>query len=279
MTSYAVSSVPTVKFTGKERDAETGLDYLGARYFSSAQGRWTSPDPKQFNSKFLFNPQKWNKYAYTLNNPLTFVDPDGQEEVTVVLRAFIPQNQVLGFAGDNRTFSTDPNASSRSSIAVRVETDPSVRGSANPILGAPDVEIGASHLVDPDPENKGIASGILPTTMTADGPELPTARASYDENGNTVISISQDVKNPFVVLTRGIRSDLTVTVPKGASSASISGTVSGSPSFEANITVGNNSTENVPIQKSSSNSIVFGLQLQETKTVNKQVDLKKKENQ
>ncbi len=33
------------RFTGKERDAETGLDYFGARYMSSAQGRFTSPDP------------------------------------------------------------------------------------------------------------------------------------------------------------------------------------------------------------------------------------------
>jgi RHS repeat-associated protein len=32
-------------FTGKERDAETGLDYFGARYFSGAQGRFTSQDP------------------------------------------------------------------------------------------------------------------------------------------------------------------------------------------------------------------------------------------
>ena len=31
-------------FTGKERDAETGLDYFGARYMSAAQGRFTSPD-------------------------------------------------------------------------------------------------------------------------------------------------------------------------------------------------------------------------------------------
>jgi RHS repeat-associated protein len=38
-----------VKFTGKERDAETGLDYFGARYHSSAQGRFTSPDPISAN--------------------------------------------------------------------------------------------------------------------------------------------------------------------------------------------------------------------------------------
>ena len=35
---------PDVRFSGKERDAETGLDYFGVRYFSSAQGRMTSPD-------------------------------------------------------------------------------------------------------------------------------------------------------------------------------------------------------------------------------------------
>jgi hypothetical protein len=33
-----------MKFTGKERDAESGLDYFGARYMSSAQGRFTTPD-------------------------------------------------------------------------------------------------------------------------------------------------------------------------------------------------------------------------------------------
>jgi RHS repeat-associated protein len=34
-------------FTGKERDAETGLDFFGARYFSGAEGRFTSPDRQQ----------------------------------------------------------------------------------------------------------------------------------------------------------------------------------------------------------------------------------------
>ena len=32
------------QFTGKERDAETGLDFFGARYYSGAQGRFSSPD-------------------------------------------------------------------------------------------------------------------------------------------------------------------------------------------------------------------------------------------
>ena len=65
------------EFTGKERHAETGLDYFGARYFSGAQGRFTSPDAP-FADQFTANPQSWNLYSYTRNNPLKYVDPDGQ---------------------------------------------------------------------------------------------------------------------------------------------------------------------------------------------------------
>ena len=68
----------TSQFTGKERDAETGLDYFGARYMSSAQGRFTSADPKQFPHD-ITDPQSWNKYSYTRNNPLRYTDPDGED--------------------------------------------------------------------------------------------------------------------------------------------------------------------------------------------------------
>ncbi len=71
--------VTSLKFTGKERDAETGLDYFGARYMSSAQGRFTSPDPTFLSEQRLFDPQQWNLYSYTRNNPLKYVDPDGME--------------------------------------------------------------------------------------------------------------------------------------------------------------------------------------------------------
>jgi RHS repeat-associated protein len=64
------------RFTGKERDWETGLDYFGARYFSGAQGRFTSPDGP-FNDQDTSDPQSWNLYGYGRNNPLAFIDPDG----------------------------------------------------------------------------------------------------------------------------------------------------------------------------------------------------------
>ena len=73
----APQDIESAKFTGKQRDAETGLDYFGARYFSAAQGRFMSPDSTAYSK--MSNPQSWNLYAYSFNNPLRFIDPTGNE--------------------------------------------------------------------------------------------------------------------------------------------------------------------------------------------------------
>ncbi len=96
-TSAAPDPSETIKFTRKERDPETGLDFFEARYFSSAQGRFTSPDefkggglddPLTDKSEEtigpmpyadITDPQTLNKYAYVRNNPLRYVDPDGHQ--------------------------------------------------------------------------------------------------------------------------------------------------------------------------------------------------------
>ena len=73
---------PAQRFSGKERDSETNLDYFGARYFSGAQGRWTSPDMINLTGKRLLNlSNTLNKYVYAANNPLKYIDPDGQDIV------------------------------------------------------------------------------------------------------------------------------------------------------------------------------------------------------
>ena len=80
------NSSNTRKFTGKERDTESGLDYFGARYNSSAMGRWMSPDPINLTSARLVNPgNTLNKYVYGANNPLKYIDRDG-EDITVFYR-------------------------------------------------------------------------------------------------------------------------------------------------------------------------------------------------
>jgi RHS repeat-associated protein len=71
------------KFTGKERDTESGLDYFGARYYASNMGRWMSPDwsakedPVPYAK--LDDPQSLNLYGYVGNNPLSRADADGHE--------------------------------------------------------------------------------------------------------------------------------------------------------------------------------------------------------
>ncbi len=74
---FGASSDVSQEFTGKERDAESGLDYFGARYYGSALGRFTSPDPTGLGFSDPSDPQSLNLYHYVLNNPLRFVDRDG----------------------------------------------------------------------------------------------------------------------------------------------------------------------------------------------------------
>ena len=67
------------RFAGKERDTETGWDYFGARYDGSKIGRFTTVDPASTIKENVLDPQRWNRYAYARNNPLRYVDPDGQD--------------------------------------------------------------------------------------------------------------------------------------------------------------------------------------------------------
>ncbi len=74
------------KFTGKVRDAESNLDYFGARYYASSLGRFMTVDPSR-ESVDEDNPQSWNRYSYAFNNPLKFVDPDGEAGMLAALAA------------------------------------------------------------------------------------------------------------------------------------------------------------------------------------------------
>jgi RHS repeat-associated protein len=72
------------QYTSKERDPGSGLDYFYARHYSSASGRFVSTDPYDPVTDggnvglYTAQPQNWNKYAYAYNNPLKYVDPNGE---------------------------------------------------------------------------------------------------------------------------------------------------------------------------------------------------------
>ena len=83
-------------FTGMERDADTGLDYFGARFYDPSIGRFLSVDPRLGEThdmapdelkEFLADPRKLMTYAYAGDNPLTFIDRDGKEFDVVGPRA------------------------------------------------------------------------------------------------------------------------------------------------------------------------------------------------
>jgi RHS repeat-associated protein len=82
---FSLSSGESPKFTGKERDIETGLDFFGARYFSAAQGRFLGGDGMITKKEWMPEPQRWNRYTYGLNNPLKYVDPDGKDAIAAFI--------------------------------------------------------------------------------------------------------------------------------------------------------------------------------------------------
>jgi RHS repeat-associated protein len=64
------------RYTGKERDTESGLDNFGPRYYASSMGRFMSPDDV---GGHLEDPQTLNLYSYVGNNPLSRTDPSGHD--------------------------------------------------------------------------------------------------------------------------------------------------------------------------------------------------------
>lgn len=72
------------KFTGKERDAETGYDYFGARYYIPPFLHWLSVDPLADKYPNI------SPYAYCVWNPIKHIDPDGRRPV------YSPEGELLG---------------------------------------------------------------------------------------------------------------------------------------------------------------------------------------
>jgi RHS repeat-associated protein len=244
------------RFTGKERDTESGNDYFGARYYASAMGRWLSPDwaakamPVPYAK--LDNPQSLNLYSYVFNNPLSHLDDDGHEVITVQLRAYIPQASVGPYRGDNRGPTASQTVNSRTAITLTIETNPAI--SANPLL-----------------YNSGGIAGTTHNDLTGNSATqtvgLPAAQVSRDANGNVVINIQQNAANPLTpaAVTPGIQSNVTVGVPVNGSSVTTSGTVSGAPAFELNVQTPGNPTTNIPLQSNPpTNPIAFGAALTQT---------------
>jgi RHS repeat-associated protein len=81
-------------FTGKQEEADLGLQYFGARWYHQASGRFISRDPAGVLAHVESNPMMFNRYAYANNNPYKYVDPDGQLPFLIPLAIFIAKEIV-----------------------------------------------------------------------------------------------------------------------------------------------------------------------------------------
>jgi RHS repeat-associated protein len=77
VTSGSCGDPSPLHFSGIEGDSESNLDNFPVRYYASSIGRFTTRDPAKLLAVDTSNPQTWNNYLYTGNNPTTLTDPTG----------------------------------------------------------------------------------------------------------------------------------------------------------------------------------------------------------
>ena len=106
----------TYKFTGKERDSESGLDDFGARYYSSSMARFTAADPHLTDSQRMLDPQQLNMYSYARNNPLRFGDEDGEDVKEKVTQA---------------TYTAETQANARQTSGIKTDTGEAMTGNTS----------------------------------------------------------------------------------------------------------------------------------------------------
>jgi len=90
----AVSPVPD-----RGADAANARSYFGARYYWANVGRFTTVDPLMSIKDNLPDPQRWNRYAYAVNNPFRYVDQTGESPTLVTAAIGASIGGVAGFLG------------------------------------------------------------------------------------------------------------------------------------------------------------------------------------
>jgi RHS repeat-associated protein len=225
-------------FTGEERDfpcTAANLDNFHAREYHPLLGRFLSVDPKGRYSP-LSSPQKWNRYAYALNNPVRYTDPDGAEEVDLYIRHFIMQSSAFSpvgrVAGDSRGFSLDPGAGSRTSIHVRVETDP--KKNLGGLISQPEYRTGVSRNLTTGRSGQAAPNSLLNTM---------SATVTRTANGNLVVNATTAVSVPFPATlapggTPAIRSNVSITLNPAGNEISMTGERTATPAMEINASTG-----------------------------------------
>jgi RHS repeat-associated protein len=178
---YGGADATRQKFTQKERDSESGLDYFLARYYSGARGRFTSPD-ELLSSGDVTDPQTWNRYSYGLGNPLRYTDPLGlyvfDSSVNEAQRERF--RQALARARQNlsdiaRKYGTNSTEYKRAKRAIEVYGEEGVRNgvtirtSEGPSDGRMEVEGVAGRRTTDNPNGQNIRISFKAAAYEASG--------------------------------------------------------------------------------------------------------------
>jgi RHS repeat-associated protein len=184
------------KFTGKERDSESGLDNFGARYNSSAMGRFMSPDPKHV-SAHLSDPQSFDRYAYARNNPLLYIDPDGkdfekaaQDLKTFAKSIYIKVSIGVGYEAKVKVGAVETKVGAAAKATAETSQDAILKVSRS-------AEAGASSGPTTGPkagENISVEQTVLTINKegTLTGAEKPTVTVTDTIGGNTSVNSSPE---------------------------------------------------------------------------------------
>jgi RHS repeat-associated protein len=114
------SSPEPMRFTGQQRDAESGFYDLRARYYSPGLGRFLSRDPLFGSSA---NPLSLNRFSYAQDNPLNQTDPSGLASTTPNDPALGPQSSVsIALQNSYDPTLTGPNQDNRQSCSTSLQT-------------------------------------------------------------------------------------------------------------------------------------------------------------
>jgi len=228
----------TLQFAGMERDltAVGGTfpdlpDYDHQRFYDLDWGRFLSADMVGGSSP---TPQTWNRYTYARNNPLRFIDPNGNVEVDLYIRHFIsaPTVQLIhGLnAGDARTFSLDPKANVRTERHIRIETDPSKNATGEII----------------NERRTGLSQNLTLNRRDRASGDSMTASVSRLLDGSVLVLANQEEREPLSVsfgatIPAGIVSNLAIVVSPDGKQINAFGMRSSFPSMEINATIGSTS--------------------------------------
>jgi len=242
-TSLTTADNPSEQFfTGKERDAESGNDYFGARYYSSSMGRWMSPDWAAKASPVPYatfgDPQSLNLYQYARNNPLTNRDSDGHDcppdcgAATPIVQAFRDifsgkafkdaarqawdnAKSTLGISGGQKTVANGTITLTGQVTTGNVTTD--TTGKQSLVIGPPDASAGVNASIHPPGQDAGPAgvtfsAGPVSVGATNNSVEVGVSTSS-DPKVTVTGSVDKDALQSGASTLAGAAKSLTVQPP------------------------------------------------------------------